>query len=74
MDRKEFERTLATARTEDERLSWFGALLTRESKQEGRLMIVGGSAIEINLSGSKYVSMDIDVVGDKEAIAVVLRR
>jgi hypothetical protein len=74
MDRKEFELAIAKARTEDERLSWFGALLTRESKLEGRLIIVGGSAIEIYLTSSKYVSMDIDVVGDKGAISAVLRR
>ena len=74
MERKEFERTIAKARTEDERLSWFGALLTRESNLEGQLIIVGGSAIEIYLTSSRYVSMDIDVVGDKEAITVVLRR
>jgi len=74
MDRREFEQTIAKARTEDERLSWFGALLTRDSKLAGRLIIVGGSAIEIYLTSSKYVSMDIDVVGDKDAITVVLRR
>jgi hypothetical protein len=74
MDRREFERAIAKARTEDERLSWFGALLTRESKLAGRLIIVGGSAIEIYLTSSRYVSMAIDVVGDKEAIAVALRR
>ena len=74
MNRKEFEDTLAKARTEDERLSWFGALLTRESKLDGQLIIVGGSAIEIYLTSNEYVSMDIDVVGEKAAISAVLRR
>jgi hypothetical protein len=74
MERKAFERTISRARSEDERLAWFGALLTRESKQEGRLIIVGGSAVEVYLTSSKYISMDIDVVGDKRAIAGVLRR
>ncbi len=74
MDRKEFEQAIAKARTEDERLSWFGALLTRESNLAGGLIIVGGSAIEIYLTSNKYVSMDIGVVGDKDAIAGALRR
>jgi hypothetical protein len=74
MDRKEFEQAIAKARTEDERLSWFGALLTRESNLAGGLIIVGGSAIEIYLTSNKYVSMDIDIVGDKDAIAGALRR
>jgi len=74
MNRKEFERILTKARTEDERLAWFGALLTRESKLEGHLIIVGGSAIEIYLTSSEYVSMDIDIVGEKVVISSVLRR
>ncbi len=72
MNRRQFAFAIGKARTEDERLAWFGALLTRESKLEGRLIIVGGSAIEIYLTSSKYVSMDIGVVGDKKAIAEVL--
>jgi hypothetical protein len=74
MIRREFERTIAKARTEDERLAWFGALLTRESKLEGKLIIVGGSAIEIYLTSDAYVSMDIDIVGAKAEIGAVLRR
>jgi hypothetical protein len=73
MNRRQFAFAIGKARTEDERLAWFGALLTRESKLEGRLIIVGGSAIEIYLTSSKYVSMDIGVVGDKKAIAEVLQ-
>lgn len=74
MNRREFEEAIDRARTEDERLSWFGALLTRESKLEGQLIVVGGSAIEIYLTSSEFISMDIDLVGDKEAIVEVLRR
>jgi hypothetical protein len=74
MDRREFEQAIDKAPTEDERLAWFGALLTRESKLDGHLIVVGGSAIEIYLTSSRYISMDIDLVGDKEAITVVLRR
>jgi len=74
MDRKKFEQAIAQAGSEDERLAWFGALLTRESGLEGRLIIVGGSAVEIYLSSSKYISMDIDIVGNKVAIARVLKR
>jgi hypothetical protein len=74
MDRKEFERTVAKARTEEERLAWFGALLSRESNLEGRLIIVGESAIEIYLTSNEYVSMDIDVVGNRDAITSVLRQ
>jgi hypothetical protein len=74
MIRREFERTIARARTEDERLAWFGALLTRESGLNGRLIIVGGSAIEIYLTSDAYVSMDVDIVGAKAEISAVLRR
>jgi hypothetical protein len=35
---------------------------------------VGGSAIEIHLTSGVYISMDIDIVGDKAAIGGVLRR
>jgi len=74
MIRQDFERTIAKARTEDERLAWFGALLTRESRLSGKLIIVGGSAIEIYLTSDAYVSMDIEIVGPKAAIGAVLRR
>lgn len=74
MNRHALEETLAKARTEDERLAWFGALLTRESRLEGRLIIVGGSAIELYLTSTAYVSLDIDIVGSKVAISAALRR
>lgn len=74
MNRKEFERVLGLAGSEDERISWFGALLTRESGLEGKLIIVGGSAIEVYLTSNEYVSQDIDLVGAKGDIVPVLRR
>jgi hypothetical protein len=72
MDGPEFDRVVRSAPTLEERIAWFGALLTRESKTE--VEIVGGSAIEIYLSSSKYVSQDIDLVGRKDPIGSVLRR
>lgn len=74
MERPELESVLRRAGSEDERLAWFGALLTREANLPGRLLIVGGSAIEIYLTSQLYISQDIDVVGDREAIRPVLRR
>ena len=74
MNRREFETVLATASSEDERIAWFGALLARETGLGDRLIIVGGSAIEVYLSSGLYTSQDIDVVGTKRAIVPVLRR
>jgi hypothetical protein len=74
MDRQEFEGILSSAPSESERIAWFGALLTREAGLEGKLIIVGGSAIEVYLTSSRYVSQDIDLVGAKGAIVQVLRR
>lgn len=74
MDAKAFDSTLQRARTQTERLAWFGALLTKETGLEGRLVIVGGSAIEIYLGSDQYVSEDIDVVGEKARIKTVLER
>ncbi len=74
MDAKAFDSTLQRARTQTERLAWFGALLTKETGLEGRLVIVGGSAIEIYLGSDQYVSENIDVVGEKARIKTVLER
>jgi hypothetical protein len=74
MKREEFDRIIGRARTEDKKVAWFGALLTRETGLVGRLIIVGGSAIEVYLTSSQYVSQDIDVVGSRSAILPVLRR
>ncbi|HTT73767.1 MAG TPA: hypothetical protein VMG99_06445 [Thermoplasmata archaeon] len=74
MEREELDRALASGRSEEERLAIFGALLAKESKLGRRLILVGGAAIEIYLSSDRYVSQDIDVVGEKEAIRPVLRK
>jgi hypothetical protein len=72
MDGTEFDRVLSSAPTIEERIAWFGALLTRESKTD--IEIVGGSAIEIYLSSAKYVSQDIDLVGPQTRIGTTLRK
>lgn len=74
MDRPEFEKALHAQRTGQGRISCFGALLASESGLGSRLVIVGGSAIEVYLTSDRYTSSDIDVVGDKSAILPVLRR
>lgn len=72
MDAAEFDACLARAGTPEDRLAWFGALLAKEVRSHVEL--VGGSAIEIYLSSSAYVSQDVDVVGERFAIGDVLRR
>lgn len=74
MNREEFDAALAKASSGSERIAWFGAILTRESGLRGRLIIVGGSAIEIYVSSDRYVSQDIDIVGDRKTIAPILER
>ncbi len=72
MNAEEFDRIIASAPRPEDRIAWFGALLTKESRAE--VEIVGGSAIEIYLSSSDYISQDVDLVGRKERIPPVLRR
>ena len=48
--------------------------LLEEPKATAGLVIVGGSAVEVYLTSRQYVSQDIDIVGDREAIRPVLRR
>lgn len=74
MNRKEFEAAIASAPSEEERLAYFGALLSRETGLGSRLVIVGGSAIEIYLTAQVYTSQDIDVVGARSDIAPVLSK
>ncbi|MGB7124923.1 MAG: hypothetical protein WBE40_08750 [Thermoplasmata archaeon] len=71
MDRREFDAVMRKAESPDQRVAWFGALLTKESGVE--VIIVGGSAIEVYTSG-EYVSHDIDVVGERDRLASVLRK
>jgi hypothetical protein len=72
MDAAEFDRVIASAPTPEDRIAWFGALLTKESKFD--VEIVGGSAIEIYLSSATYVSQDIDLIGRVDRVRPVLRR
>lgn len=70
MDAREFARTIRTARSPNERVAWFGALLSRAAG--AKIELVGGSAIEIYLTSAAYTSEDIGVVGDRKAIESVL--
>jgi len=72
MNGAEFARAVSPAPSPEARLTWFGALLCRESGTG--VEIVGGSAIEIYLTSAEYVSDDVDLVGEKALIAAVLRR
>lgn len=72
MDRASFARAIRGAQTPEDRVAWFGAMLAAET--ERAIEVVGGSAIEVYLSSSEYVSEDIDLVGDKSAIESVLTR
>jgi len=72
VDAAEFARVIRKARTAEDRIAWFGALLASETRKA--VEVVGGSAIEIYLSSASYVSQDVDLVGDPAAIESVLRR
>jgi hypothetical protein len=67
----ELESALRKARNTAEKTLWFGAILASELGQD--VVIVGGSAIEIYTSGW-YVSGDIDLVGERNAIIKILER
>jgi hypothetical protein len=72
MNRAEFVADIRQATSAEDRVAWFGALLARETGKQ--IQVVGGSAIEVYLSSSEYVSQDIDIVGDRGAIEVVLQK
>jgi hypothetical protein len=72
MHRRAFESAISGAPTEEDRLAYFGALLARESGLGNRLILVGGSAIEIYLTAEVYTSQDIDIVGTKAAVVPIL--
>ena len=72
MDRAEFAREIRRAGSAEERAAWFGALIRKETGKP--VEVVGGSAIEIYLSSSIYVSQDIDLVGDRTPIELVLTK
>jgi len=72
---EEVGRALEAEPRRPDRTLAFVALLGHESGLGDRLVVVGGSAIEIHTSG-RYVSDDIDVVaetGERERLASVLR-
>ncbi|MGI0130708.1 MAG: hypothetical protein ACREEC_11265 [Thermoplasmata archaeon] len=68
----EFDKIVASAPKPEDRVTWFGALLSKEGRTE--VEIVGGSAIEIYLSSARYISQDVDLVGRKDRITPVLHR
>ncbi|MGD0250186.1 MAG: hypothetical protein ABSB97_04790 [Thermoplasmata archaeon] len=72
MDATEFDKVLSSAPKPEDRIAWFGALLTKESRT--KVEIVGGSAIELYLSSAEYISQDVDLVGRKDRITPTLRR
>ena len=72
MDAAEFDKTIASAPQPEDRIAWFGALLTKESRT--KVEIVGGSAVEIYLSSTRFVSQGVDLVGRRDGISPVLRR
>ena len=74
MNRRKFESALSSAPSEEDRLAYFGALLAGESGLGSRLILVGGSALEIYLTSEVYTSQDIDVVGDKSVLSPVLSK
>jgi len=74
MDRREFEAALSRAPSEEDRLAYFGALLARESGLGSRLILVGGSALEVYLTSEVYTSQDIDVVGAKSVLRPILTK
>jgi hypothetical protein len=74
MDGKEFDRAVARAKSPEQKVAWFGALLAHETGLGSRLVIVGGSALEVYLTSARYVSADIDIVGDKSIIIPTLQR
>lgn len=74
MDLAEFDEALGAQQSGRARIACFGALLAIESGLGPRLVIVGGSAIEVYLTSDRYTSEDIDIVGEKSAILPVLAR
>jgi hypothetical protein len=71
VERTEFRRAIRKARSVEDRVAWFGALLARETGKS--VEVVGGSAIEVYLSTSAYVSQDIDLVGDRSSLELTLQ-
>jgi hypothetical protein len=72
VDASEYSRAIRKARSDEDRIARFGALLSTDSGTN--VEIVGGSAIEIYLSSAAYASQDIDLVGDRAAIEQALQK
>ncbi len=72
MDAAEFARSIRGAPRPEDRRTWFAALLRKETRR--KVQVVGGSAIEVYLSSAKYVTADVDIVGDRVRIEAVLAR
>ncbi|HZY91540.1 MAG TPA: hypothetical protein VFG07_02015 [Thermoplasmata archaeon] len=62
---------LRRARSGGERNLWLGALIAKASSAD--VVIVGGSAIEV-YTGGLFVSEDVDLVGERDAIISTLER
>jgi len=70
--RTKFEKAVKAASDPAARIEIFGAMLARASGLGAKLVIAGGSAITIYSHG-RWVSDDLDVVGDKAKIVPVLK-
>lgn len=70
MDAGSYSREIRRAKSPEDQVAWFGAMLARETGTA--VEIVGGSAIEIYLGSANYVSQDIDILGDRGTIENVL--
>jgi hypothetical protein len=72
LSREAFDKAIRTVSDPATKIATFGALLSKASGLGARLTIVGGSAITV-YAGSRFVSEDVDVVGEKMRIVPVLR-
>lgn len=72
MDAANFASRIRKPKKLEDRVACFGALLGVATRQP--VEIVGGSAIEIYLGSSAYVSQDVDVVASRTAVEAALQR